>query len=174
MTVQTSVALNLAVALAGDVRGDDPICQTRVTTVVSNGGLAMCQASGGDDRCRLPASSSDVAKLRGVARSDVSRDPNFPPGGTPGYTYQIGDSVDLVYRGQVWVTVEDAVAPDDPAYVRHTSDGASNTQLGSWRGDADTGPSPGYVDRAALVTGARYLTTASAGGLALLDLNLPQ
>ena len=54
--------------------------------------------------------------------------------------------------------------------MRYTARGA-NTQLGGFRNDADT---TSYVDYAGVVTGARFLTTAGAGELALVDLNLPQ
>ena len=47
----------------------------------------------------------------------------------------------------------------DPVYCRHTSDGGSNTQLGRFRKDADSG-------RARLVKGARWLRGAASGAVA--------
>lgn len=168
MSRQTSVSFTPNAAIPGDVHGDIGASMTRAASVVMQGGLLAVLASNDDD-CKLPTASGDITsvlKPLGVTRSNVARDPNFPSGGTAGYTYQIGDSVELVSRGRVWVTVEEAVAPGDDVYVRHTASGG-NTQRGSFRTSSDS-------STAALLAGARYLTTASADGLALVDLNLPQ
>jgi len=169
MSVQTNMSTNFVSAIAGDVRGDAKTL-TRVTTVALNNGLFCCVGAN-ENKCKLPTSAAEVAKGYGVARSDVSRDPNFPPGGTASTTYQIGDSVETVYRGQVWVKVEDSVVQFGAVYVRFADGNSGNVQKGAFRSDADTVSS---AATAAAVTGARYLTAASAGQLALVDLNLPQ
>jgi hypothetical protein len=53
------------------------------------------------------------------------------------------------------VTEQD-VALGDPVYVRHTSDGGSNTQPGTFRKDADSG-------NAVQVKGARWVKAGTAG-----------
>lgn len=68
------------------------------------------------------------------------------------------DAVNVVAMGVVNVLVEEAVAPGDPVYVRYTAT-SPNPQVGSFRKSADTG-------KAKLLRGARYLTTAGAGGFA--------
>ncbi len=67
-----------------------------------------------------------------------------------------------VKRGRIWVHVEQAVALTDPVYVRYTVNG--NTFLGDFRKDADTG-------KAAILPGAKWLTTTSGDGLAALQYN---
>ena len=91
-------------------------------------------------------------------------DSQFPSGGTPGATYQIGDALDAV-SGKVWVAVEEAVSAMDPVYVRYAT--GSGTQKGAFRKSADS-------STAAALTGGRYLTSASAGGMALAEINIPQ
>lgn len=43
----------------------------------------------------------------------------------------------VLRSGRIWVTAEGTVAAGAQAYCRHTSDGGSNTQQGTWRGDVD-------------------------------------
>lgn len=168
MSRQTSVSFTPNAAIPGDVHGDIGASLTRAASVVMQGGLLVVTTSNDDD-CKLPTTGNDITsvlKPLGITRSNVARDPNFPSGGTAGFTYQIGDSVEIVSRGRVWVTVEEAVSPSDDVYVRHTANG-DNTQRGAFRTSSDS-------SNAALLAGARYLTTASANGVALVDLNLPQ
>ena len=74
----------------------------------------------------------------------------------------------LVSRGQVWMETEQAVTPNDPVFVRFNAAGATGTSpaVGKVRLDADTG-------KADAVTAARFLTTAAAGGLVLVEWNIP-
>lgn len=74
----------------------------------------------------------------------------------------------IVAHGEVWVSVEQAVTPASPVFTRYTLAGATGTNpaLGKFRTDADTA-------KAVAVTNARFLTSAAAGGLALLQINIP-
>lgn len=165
MGVQTSVSFTPAIAIPGMVRGTAAE-RTRAAAVVMQNGLFVCIGSA-DEKCKLPTASTDITGRLGlgITRDNVARDPNFPPGGTAGYTYQVGDSVAIAYRGEIAVTVEEAVAPGDAVYVRY--DTGTGSQKGAFRASADS-------STAALLPGARYLTTASAGGVAVVDLNMPQ
>lgn len=167
MAVQTAVSDNLVAAIPGMVRGSPHHSMTRVAQVAMQGGLLVVQGAR-DEQCKLPTVSTDITsvlKPLGITRDNIARDPNFPSGGTAGYTYQIGDSVEIVSQGQVWVTVEEAVAPGDDVYVRH--DTGTGSQKGAFRSSADS-------STAALLAGAVYRTTAAADGLALVEINLPQ
>lgn len=167
MAVQTSVSDTLAAAIPGMVRGSPAGMKTRVAQVAMQGGLLVVQGTR-DEQCKLPTVSTDITsvlKPLGITRDNIARDPNFPSGGTAGYTYQIGDSVEIVSQGQVWVTVEEAVAPGDDVYVR--CDTGTGSQKGAFRSSADS-------STAALLAGAVYRTTAAADGLALVEINLPQ
>lgn len=50
---------------------------------------------------------------------------------------QADSMCELMRRGRIQVTVEDAVTKGARAYARHTSDGGSNTQKGKFRSDND-------------------------------------
>jgi len=167
MSRQTSVQFTPNAALPGDVHGDIGASLTRAADVAMQGGLLVVLGAS-DGSCKLPTVATDITsvlKPLGITRSNVARDPNFPSGGTAGYTYQIGDSVEVVSRGRVWVTVEEAVSAGDDVYVRF--DTGTGSQKGAFRTSSDS-------TTAALLAGARYLTAASANGVALVDLNLPQ
>lgn len=78
--------------------------------------------------------------------------------------YAATDPVPVLRRGRIFVTVEQAVTSDDPVYVRHT---ASGTYVrGGFRKDVDTA-------RALPWTAAAYVTSAAAGGVAVVEINLP-
>lgn len=47
------------------------------------------------------------------------------------------DMANVLRKGRVWVLAEGTVTAGAPAYVRHTSDGGSNTQAGTFRADND-------------------------------------
>lgn len=164
MSVQTSVLDDLALSAPGVFRGNPRATHTRVAEVAIQAGCFVVQGTA-DGQGKLPTSSGDVAKGLGVAPYFALNDSRFPSGGSAGVTYQIGDTVEAGI-GQVWVTVEEAVSPMDAVYVRYDT-GAGGSQKGAFRKSADT-------STAAALTGARYLTTASAGGLALVEINLPQ
>lgn len=164
MSVQTSVDTNYAAAIAGLPQGDVISTNDRYAEVAIQAGVLVCQGTA-DGQCKLPTSSGEVAKGLGIAPSRIN-DSRFPSGGSAGVTYQISDTVGAISRGKVWVTVEDAVTAGSQAYARHTANGG-NTQRGAFRSDADS-------SNAAAVTGCRFLTSTSGGGLALVDLNLPQ
>lgn len=72
-------------------------------------------------------------------------------------------SLSIMIQGTIYVLVEEAVAVNDTAYVRHTASGG-NTQKGAWRKSADTAT-------AIIVRGARFLTAASSGGLAVVQVD---
>ena len=74
----------------------------------------------------------------------------------------------VVSKGEVWMFTEQAVTPADPVFVRYVVAGGTGTTpaFGQVRKDADT-------LKAAPVTNARFRTTAAAGGLVLVEWNLP-
>ena len=90
--------------------------------------------------------------------------PNGSAGGTP---YFPGDAVPVITRGRVWVTTENTVTSDSPVYWRMIPT-IGNPQVGGFRGDSDGG-------NAILLPSnqIRWLIGASAGNLAVLDINQP-
>ena len=121
-------------------------------------GVVFVQGSS-DEAAALPSAASQFAL--GVAHH------------THAYAHQglAGDlgidtqcMANVMRKGTVWVKVETAVAPGDPAFYRHTAPGVE--QLGALRNDADVANADALGD-------SKFLTTAGAGELALLEVNLP-
>lgn len=75
-----------------------------------------------------------------------------------------GGKASILRKGRIWVVVEEAIALTNDVYFRHTAAGAE--VLGAFRTDADTAD-------ADQLTNARWLTTTSGAGVALLEINLP-
>jgi hypothetical protein len=71
-------------------------------------GKGVVKVSGNDDGCKLPASGSD--ELLGVAIYDQSSSDG---------QYAAKSAVGIGKRGAFWVTVDEAVTPDDTVYVRY-------------------------------------------------------
>ena len=106
----------------------------------------------------LPTASAQVTGLAGLGVTLRSHTQPQEEG------YADGDPMPVIKKGRVWVPVEDAVTAESAAFVRFVAAGAE--QLGAFRSDADG------TDAVAL-PGAKFVCDAEAGGLALLDLNLP-
>ena len=133
--------------------------QANVTTEAIPFGRAIVRGTAGERSGTLPSTGGQ--RFEGVAeRIHTNVDPTNAAGEiTPFSDMSIG------YRGEWLVEVEQDVALTDPVYFRH-SVGAGGSQLGAWRKDADTAT-------ADLVPNARWSQAASAGGLAVLSLNVP-
>lgn len=92
-----------------------------------------------------------------------------PQGSAGAAPYFVGDAVPVLTRGRVWVEVESgaSVTSDSPVYWRFKPT-LANPQVGGFRGDSDGGtclllPS----------SQIRWITSASGGNLAVLDINQP-
>ena len=70
--------------------------------------------------------------------------------------------VNVLHEGRCYVTVEAAVTKGGQAYARYAS-GAGGSTLGAWRGDGDTSTAAAYPR-------AKFLTSAGAGEIAVLEL----
>jgi hypothetical protein len=125
-------------------------------------GIALAKGTGDQDAI-LPAASD--AKILGIAIHSHAYD-NQSLSGTLG----IPDDrmLNVVKRGRVYVRVEEAVTKGDPVYVRYANGVAdvTKTQKGSIRKSADTAT-------ALLLAGAHFYTSAAAGAMAVVDINLP-
>lgn len=74
-------------------------------------------------------------------------------------------AINVLKRGRMYVQVEEAVTPASPVFVRFAA-GAGGTQKGAIRASADTATAVAW-------TAARFLTSASANGYAVIEVNLP-
>ena len=90
-----------------------------------------------------------------------------PQGSAGGAPYIPGDAVSTLTRGRIYVNVENNVTSDSPVYWRQIPT-IGNPQVGGFRSDSDTG-------NAILLpnTQVRWITSATAGNLAVLEINQP-
>lgn len=118
----------------------------------------------GEGLIHPPQAAGDVTTLLlGIALHTHAIE-NVLTGAETGYT--AGSAVSVLRKGRVYVSVENAVVQNGAVYARHTASGV-NTQLGAFRSDADTA-------NASLVPGARFVKAAAAGGITIVEINLPQ
>lgn len=137
----------------------------RTITVLAEDGTAI-SASGfvvtlGASQATVTQTNTTTDVFQGVsgAKANVEQAAD----GTVQYAQE--DAVNVVTKGRVYVLVDQTVTPTDTPYVRYTA-GAGNSVRGSFRKDADT-------DKAVVASRCRFLEGATAGGFALLEVNLP-
>jgi hypothetical protein len=158
--MQTSYTDSMAVGTAGMIADNGPrdVLSRVNPSVVIPFGLAVTKGTADRD-VKLPTSTGEASAMVGVAIQPgilpvtSSGDPSYP----------VKSPVSVMRKGRVWVKVEEAVVAGDAAFVRFAA--GTGTQLGAFRKSADTAT-------AVAVTGARHLTSASANGLAVLELTL--
>ena len=78
--------------------------------------------------------------------------------------YAPTEMVTVLRKGRIYVQVEVAVISDDDVYVRHVASGV--LVRGGFGNTADT-------STAFIVSAARFVTSAAAGGFAIVEINLP-
>ena len=119
----------------------------------------------GDRRLvHLPQAATDVTNARvamGFALHTHAVE-NALTGDNLGYEPQ--SAVSILRRGRVLVQVEDAVVAGGQVFIRHVA--GAGESLGAARSDVDGS------DASALPS-ASFMTAASAGGLAVVEINLP-
>lgn len=125
-------------------------------------GRAVTTASGEPaTSCKLIAAAlSSTNILRGIAcRTNVIESVGIGYNIVEGYPAM--EAVNVVRKGQVAVRVREAVTPLSSVYVYHTG-----TYAGQFRATADD-------DATQISSGVAWARSASAGGLAVLDINFP-
>lgn len=160
--MQTSYSVETAVGYAGMIAdtGDRHVVSRVNPSVIIPIGCYVTKGTE-DDHVKLPTTANEVTKGQGVAIQDWLSE-STPTGELP--QYPVKSAVSVMRQGRVWVTVEEAVNADDDVYVRYAT--GTGTQKGAFRKSADT-------TTAAVLPGARYITSALANGLAQIELNMP-
>ena len=118
-----------------------------------------------DERAHLPQATGDittVGKVAGIAVHSHAVEQN--KGGINNLGYEPQSAISVLRKGRCYVEVEDAVVKGGLPFVRFAA--SASEQLGAFRSDADT------ADAVALPN-ARYTTSAGAGELAEVEINLP-
>lgn len=158
--VQTSVSSEPTAASAGLVEHTycDPIILSRVCD--ESGGIPFGSAvvrDGSDTKVDLPSSAAEVSGgTLGFAVKDTYN--TYDADG-----YDNGEPMPVLYEGVIHVLTEEAVTAGQPVFVRHTSDGGSNTVKGKCRNDS--APLSG-TDTCTLLKNAVFLDTTTAAGIA--------
>jgi len=164
--IATAIEANPAVASA-TVGG----ANNRTITIVANQDAAAIPATGwvvtlGASQATIEMTNTTSDSLYGVALRIQNKMNLYAPTGSDGASpYYEGDCVSMLTKGRVYVKVETIVTSDDPVYVRFAPNGL-NVQLGLFRADADSGT-------CFEVPHALWRVGAQAGGLATLEINLP-
>lgn len=118
-----------------------------------------------DDRAHLPQATGDITTVGSVA--GIALHTQFVEqsvGGTNNLGYDPQSSMNVLRKGRAYVQVEDAVVKGGLPFVRFVA--AASEQLGAFRSDADTSD-------AVALPNARFVTSAGAGELAIVEINLP-
>jgi hypothetical protein len=175
MAVQTSVSDRPDAAYAGLLVGTQHTIVGMKNAEASASiafGRGVVFKSGGttDQDAVLPAAETD--KFAGVVcHSHVyDRTYSLADGSTAGELdstgLKPGAMMNVVRKGMLWAVCEDGCAPGDKLWVRGVAAGDPEFLGGLNNADDSTD----MIDATAVGT---WLTTASAGGLAILSLNLP-
>jgi hypothetical protein len=118
--------------LSGSSNGFLGRTQVRALDAASNCGLAVCNGATAGKTVKVPTTKAEAAACLGILL-----DPVYLNEIGTATDYTIGQPCTILEEGEMWVNAELTVAVDDPVYVRHTSDGGSNTTRGTLRNDAD-------------------------------------
>lgn len=156
MAAQLNYDLRLEKGYPGTVYSQQPfkiISQTAAPAIVADGipfGVAVGFPVTGDDRARQVIVAPTLQNFLGL--SVRALDNMQPVSGA--FKYEDQETVAVLQRGYVWATVVNGCVPDDAVYYDDTT-GALQTTTG--------------MDEV-LIPGARWITTATAGGIALVNI----
>lgn len=157
--MQTAYKTEMEIALEGQIANIGPRSIIhRAAEEEIPFGRAVIPGTNPDKQCLLPSAAADL--ILGVSTHTHAREITEPTK---------NDMINIMRQGSVYVRPEDAVEPGDPVFVRFAANGEGKTP-GQFRTDDDK------VDDAATavqLASARWGSSAEAGQLALLEINLP-
>lgn len=164
-TIQTTYDLYYLRAKAGmlgDVR--DNTQESYAAENEFNFGMAAVFGTNAEKQIKKAVATGEV--FAGITVAAMTTEQTLVPGSISDSTgkWLQYDMVPTLRKGQIWVKVTQDVNPNDPVYFVHTN--ADPTKIGYFRKDADTA-------NADLVPTGIFRTAALAGGLALVEINLP-
>ncbi len=169
MTAQTSISNDPSIAYEGMISEAYPysiISKVMETAAGESAGRFVCQGTA-DNQCAAIAAIVSVTGYAalGFLCYDPSKPTNWPPSS---YTkaYPIGQMCSILRRGCIWLIAEEAVTPADDVYVRAIA--GTPTVIGRVGTSSDSSKC-GLLAQSQ----ARFMTTAAANALVLVELNLP-
>lgn len=157
---QTSYALRYTANVAGELSCplQDAVLDSKINALALPAGVFVCRDSA-DDACKVPAAAGDVTTTGfGFVKKDIAIERQQ----SQTVDYPAKSGVTVMRRGRMIVLCETAAAFGGQVFVRITSDGGSNTQLGKVRNDADSG-------KATSLLGCRFIRTIGAAGLVEIE-----
>jgi hypothetical protein len=105
----------------------------RAADAVIDCALAVCNGATAGKTCKAPTTKAEAQACLGILL-----DPTYLNEiGQVATSYAAGQPASILEEGYLWVNAEGTVAVDDPVYVRHTSDGGSNTTRGTLRNNSN-------------------------------------
>ena len=122
--------------------------------------------AGNDELAHAPKAAVDITtagKFAGIAVHSHANEQAVLNANNVGYA--LASAMSIIRKGRVYVLVEDAVVKGGGVYCRYTGT-TPFPQLGGIRSDGDT-------SKAGLIPNARFETSADAGGIAVVSINLP-
>ncbi len=169
MSTQTSMSNDPAIAYEGMVSESAHnliITKIMETAAGESAGRFVAQGTA-DNQCKAITAITQVNGYGalGFLIFDPSKPTTWP---ASAYTkqYPLGQACAILRRGCIWLIAEEAVTPADDVYVRAIA--GTPTVIGRVGTSSDSSKC-GLLAQSQ----ARFMTTASAGGLVLVELNLP-
>lgn len=163
MSVQGGNAINHGVAYAGMVSTGFQLLNSvsKLNKGTVNLAFGLGVVTDGDDGAKLPVSTSTAAQFIGVIKRELNR--AYATGDVVGATAK--RDMTVVTSGEIWVTARVAVTKDDPVYVVvGDGTGTNQGQFSNVVGATTT--------LAVLVPDAKWTSSAGAGALAKITLNI--
>lgn len=164
MTAQTSYSIYHAAGYEGGLDSDDKRIRTarnNTATPIPQGRFVVFDTGAGTSELAAALPSATGQSILGVVTLDQARE-------TVAVGYAQNELMSVIYEGKVLVRTEQAVTPNDPVFVRFNAAGGTGTNpaVGQVRKDADTA-------KADAATNCRFFSSAAAGDLVWVLLNLP-
>jgi hypothetical protein len=175
MSVQTTYSINMAAAFEGQIAESGPKRirtgrNNMAATQIGYGRFVAFDGGSGTSDIAIKLPDALANEFKGVLVWQAAHEPQ-----TTGIDPVTGIG-DVMEQGTVWMLTEQAVGPADPVFVRvdvSASPTGTSPAVGKVRKDADPTGGLASVDRAVAMTNARFLSTAAAGALVKVQLNLP-
>ena len=121
-------------------------------------GRAVVRNSSDSQVMELPGAGSVSADLLGVT---VRKHAYNVPSNNAEMIIPLGSFGEVLYQGELYVEIDDAVVAGDPVYAR-----VANGTLGIFRNDADGGD-------AVLLASAKFIEAGSSGDVVAIRVNMP-
>lgn len=159
---QTSYSLSMGRGLAGQIADTGPTdIITKEVAVATPFGVGVTRD--GEDNAVVPDATGEVS-TKGLFLGVTVHTHAVESSASGTASYPAKSVASIMKKGRILVLVEESVNAGDQAFCRFAS-GSGGSQLGAFRKSADS-------TTAVAVPGAYFHKGASAGGLAVLDLNL--